>query len=75
MSGTGTGGTISGLLHFLIPVCISDRSLGIAKRLREVNQDTLILGVDPVGSILARPESLNQLGAGDSPIYKVEGIG
>jgi len=35
----------------------------------------LTLGVDPVGSILARPEALNVMQEGDSPIYKVEGTG
>lgn len=35
----------------------------------------LTLGVDPVGSILARPETLNVMQEGDSPIYKVEGTG
>lgn len=59
MSGTGTGGTIS----------------GTAKRLREYNSSVLVLGVDPIGSILARPESLNDLKDGDSAFYKVEGIG
>ncbi|TKA58277.1 hypothetical protein B0A53_00014 [Rhodotorula sp. CCFEE 5036] len=59
IAGTGTGGTLSGL----------------AKRLREANPELVSVGVDPVGSILARPESLNELKEGDSPIYKVEGTG
>lgn len=59
VAGTGTGGTLSGL----------------AKRLREANSELVSVGVDPVGSILARPESLNELKEGDSPIYKVEGTG
>ncbi|GAA5961441.1 hypothetical protein JCM8115_003451 [Rhodotorula mucilaginosa] len=59
VAGTGTGGTLSGL----------------AKRLREANPELVSVGVDPVGSILARPESLNELKEGDSPIYKVEGTG
>ena len=57
VAGTGTGGTLSGL----------------AKRLREANSELVSVGVDPVGSILARPESLNELKEGDSPIYKVRG--
>lgn len=43
----------------------------MAKRLREANPELVSVGVDPVGSILARPESLNELKEGDSPIYKV----
>lgn len=59
VAGAGTGGTVSGL----------------ARRLREHNPDVLVLGVDPRGSILARPESLNELREGESDLYKVEGIG
>ncbi|SCV00534.1 LAMI_0G05688g1_1 [Lachancea mirantina] len=55
-AGAGTGGTIS----------------GIAKFLKEQNSDIKIVGADPVGSILAQPESLNET---DSNEYKVEGIG
>ncbi|GAA5855253.1 hypothetical protein JCM9279_007523 [Rhodotorula babjevae] len=59
VAGAGTGGTLSGL----------------SKRLREANPSLISLGVDPVGSILARPESLNVLKEGESSIYKVEGTG
>lgn len=52
----GTGGTIT----------------GIARRLKELNPAIVIVGVDPHGSILAQPESLNTSGVGT---YKVEGIG
>ena len=52
----GTGGTLT----------------GIARRLRELNPNIIVVGVDPVGSILAQPESLNESGVGT---YKVEGIG
>jgi cystathionine beta-synthase len=52
----GTGGTIA----------------GTARRLKELNPNIIIVGVDPHGSILAQPESLNQSGVGT---YKVEGIG
>lgn len=51
----GTGGTISGL----------------AKKLKEKIPNVQIVGVDPVGSILAQPESLN----GKITSYHVEGIG
>ena len=51
----GTGGTIS----------------GISKKLKEKDPNIKIIGVDPHGSILARPESLNN----DLKVYKVEGIG
>lgn len=52
----GTGGTIT----------------GIGRRLKELNPNIIVVGVDPVGSILAQPEQLNEHGI-DS--YKVEGIG
>lgn len=52
----GTGGTIT----------------GIARKLKERLPNVIVVGVDPIGSILAQPESLN-----DAPIapYMVEGIG
>jgi cystathionine beta-synthase len=61
VAGVGTGGTIS----------------GIAKRLRQEdhNPNLYVLGVDPVGSTLALPASLNTLGEGASGQYKIEGIG
>ncbi|WEW60238.1 cysteine synthase [Emydomyces testavorans] len=55
VSGAGTGGTVTGL----------------ARGLRKHNPDLFVVGVDPVGSILARPASLNETTAE----YKVEGIG
>jgi len=51
----GTGGTIT----------------GIAKKLKERLPHVKIIGVDPHGSILAQPETLN----GPISSYKVEGIG
>lgn len=51
VAGVGTGGTIT----------------GIAKRLKEYNSATLIVGVDPVGSILGGGEEVSS--------YQVEGIG
>lgn len=50
--GAGTGGTIS----------------GIAKRLKELNPNIIVVGADPVGSILA--DDNDEVGS-----YKVEGIG
>lgn len=52
----GTGGTLT----------------GIARKLKEKIPNVKIIGVDPVGSILAQPEELNNSGVGT---YKVEGIG
>jgi cystathionine beta-synthase len=57
VAGAGTGGTIT----------------GIAKRLKEYNPKLIVIGVDPVGSILAVPDSLNDPGRLES--YLVEGIG
>ena len=51
VAGVGTGGTIT----------------GIAKRLKEYNSNIQIIGVDPVGSILAGPDEVKP--------YLVEGIG
>lgn len=55
VAGAGTGGTIS----------------GIAQKLKEKCPNIKIVGVDPIGSILAQPESLNTEGGS----YQVEGIG
>ncbi|ORY97649.1 cystathionine beta-synthase [Syncephalastrum racemosum] len=55
VAGAGTGGTIT----------------GIAKKLKERCPNVKIVGVDPHGSILAQPESLNT----ESGSYQVEGIG
>ncbi|KYQ89635.1 cystathionine beta-synthase [Tieghemostelium lacteum] len=51
----GTGGTIT----------------GIARKIKERLPNCKIVGVDPVGSILAQPESLNS----EIKSYKIEGIG
>lgn len=61
VAGVGTGGTVS----------------GIATRLRKEdhNPDLFVLGVDPVGSTLAVPATLNTLDEGESSAYKIEGIG
>ena len=56
VAGVGTGGTITGLARYF----------------KEKNPNIQIIGVDPHGSILAQPESLNT--APEKP-YLVEGIG
>ena len=56
VAGAGTGGTLS----------------GTARRLKEACPDCVIVGVDPNGSLLAEPDSLNgEFGKG----YQVEGTG
>jgi cystathionine beta-synthase len=52
----GTGGTIC----------------GIARKIKEKCPKCIVVGVDPVGSILAEPSELNKT---DSGFYEVEGIG
>ncbi|KAJ3382284.1 hypothetical protein HDU84_004393 [Entophlyctis sp. JEL0112] len=56
VASAGTGGTIA----------------GVAKKLKEKCPDCIVVGVDPHGSILALPESLNSEGIHS---YKIEGIG
>ncbi|KAF8498598.1 pyridoxal phosphate-dependent enzyme beta subunit [Russula emetica] len=58
VGGAGTGGTVSGVAR------------GIKKA---HNADCVVVGVDPVGSLLALPASLNEAGKGC--LYAVEGIG
>jgi len=53
--GVGTGGTAS----------------GIARYLKEKDSKIKVVGVDPEGSILSVPASMNQPGK----FYQVEGIG
>ncbi|OQV23292.1 Cystathionine beta-synthase [Hypsibius exemplaris] len=56
----GTGGTVT----------------GIGRRLKDALGDKVkIVAVDPVGSLLARPEELNVMEEGTSGFYEVEGIG
>lgn len=52
----GTGGTIT----------------GIGRKFKELSPQTQIVGVDPVGSVLAQPESLNSVVL---PFFEIEGIG
>lgn len=56
VASAGTGGTIT----------------GIARKIKERLPNCTVVGVDPHGSILAQPESLNASGVGS---YAVEGIG
>ncbi|ESK96493.1 pyridoxal phosphate-dependent enzyme [Moniliophthora roreri MCA 2997] len=58
VSSAGTGGTITGLSHAIK---------------KTHNKDCVIVGVDPEGSILALPESINK--ASEGKPYVVEGIG
>jgi cystathionine beta-synthase len=59
IAGAGTGGTIS----------------GIARRLKELNPDIVVVGVDPNGSILARPEKMNDENPAGPLGQQTEGIG
>ncbi|XP_076325336.1 cystathionine beta-synthase isoform X2 [Tachypleus tridentatus] len=54
--GAGTGGTIT----------------GVGRKIKERLPNCKVIGVDPVGSILAEPEVLNDC---ESSFYEVEGIG
>lgn len=54
--GAGTGGTIT----------------GVSRRIKALNPNIKIIGIDPFGSILAQPEELN---ATQVTSYHVEGIG
>lgn len=53
--GAGTGGTIT----------------GVGKRLKERIPTCKLIGIDPIGSILAQPDTLNTV----DKIYKAEGLG
>lgn len=55
IASAGTGGTIT----------------GTAKKLKEKIPNLKVIGVDPIGSILAQPEELNA----ETKSYQVEGIG
>lgn len=59
VAGTGTGGTIC----------------GIARRLKELNPNIQIVGVDPPGSILAQPMSINDANPGPEGGQQTEGVG
>ncbi|XP_026470149.1 cystathionine beta-synthase [Ctenocephalides felis] len=54
--GAGTGGTVS----------------GIGRKIKEKCPNCIVVGADPEGSILSRPEELNET---DVTFYEVEGIG
>jgi cystathionine beta-synthase len=56
-AGAGTGGTIT----------------GVSRAIQKThNKDCIIVGIDPVGSILAYPDTLNQ---NSGSMYAIEGIG
>jgi cystathionine beta-synthase len=57
--GTGTGGTLT----------------GISRKLKEKNPNIKIIAIDPCGSILAQPESLNNDNPSAPTGQQVEGIG
>ena len=61
VAGVGTGGTIT----------------GVAKRLKQAdhNPSCVVVGVDPIGSTLALPASLNVLPEGSTGAYQQEGVG
>ncbi|GJQ78347.1 Cbs [Trypoxylus dichotomus] len=56
VAGSGTGGTLT----------------GIGRKMREIIPTCRIIGVDPEGSIMARPESINKE---PGKFWEVEGIG
>lgn len=58
VGGAGTGGTITGL----------------GRKIKEKVPSCTVVGIDPVGSILALPEELNKTES-SSTFYEVEGIG
>ncbi|KAK2462703.1 hypothetical protein APHAL10511_005221 [Amanita phalloides] len=57
VAGAGTGGTVT----------------GVSRAVKKHNTECIVVGVDPRGSILAVPDSLNEEGRGKA--YVVEGIG
>lgn len=68
-AGVGTGGTITGLARGL-------RNHNKSQNAQNNYKDgLLVVGVDPVGSSLALPESLNRIEDGQSGSYAIEGIG
>ena len=46
---------------------------GIARKIKEKCPNCIVIGVDPIGSILALPDELNQTSS--SGFYEVEGVG
>ncbi len=57
--GAGTGGTLT----------------GISRKLKELNPNIKIISIDPNGSVLAQPQSLNDANPADEGGQQVEGIG
>jgi len=59
IAGAGTGGTLT----------------GVSRAVKKHNADAIVVAIDPKGSILAHPATLNVLEEGSSAQYQVEGIG
>ena len=57
--GAGTGGTLT----------------GISRKLKEMNPNIKIIAIDPEGSLLAQPESMNLENPGPEFGQQIEGIG
>lgn len=45
---------------------------GVSRKIKEVSPNTIIVGVDPVGSVFAVPDALNKT---DVTFFEVEGLG
>lgn len=65
-----TGGDFT---HLVLSAGTGGTLTGTAKRIRELCPKVKIIGVDPVGSILAKPDNLNDYKRLEA--YQVEGIG
>jgi len=57
--------------YLFMPAGTGGSLTGIARKFKEKMPNCKIIGIDPVGSILALPETLN----GEIGTYKIEGIG
>lgn len=65
---------LNGKVDFLVATAGTGGTIcGIARRIKEMCPSCTIIGVDPIGSLLAQPEALNA--SKGSGFYEVEGIG